>query len=211
MSLFEQARYCELAGIAGDFVECGVWKGGAIGLMALANLRHGKTRRKIRLFDSFKGICEPDEFVDGVRAVSEAREFAKHGEAKGRLVPLEGFYDSFGGVGTLEDCRALLEEKLGYPADYVYYHKGWFQDVLPLVNQEIGPIAILRIDGDWYSSTKTCLDYLLNKVVSGGFVIVDDYGAYDGCRKAVDECLARDTNRPFLHRVTGEIRYWVIQ
>jgi O-methyltransferase len=210
VSLYEQVIYCEAAGISGDFVECGVWKGGATGLMALANLQYGKNRRTIRLFDSFEGICEPDEKVDGERALREAKEFACNGSSKGRLVPLVGFYDAMGGIGTKENCRFILEQELGYPAEFICYHTGWFQDVMPTAQQSVNQIAILRIDGDWYSSTKTCLDYMLPKVVRGGFIIVDDYGAYDGCRKAVDECLNTYPSRPFLHRVSDEIRYWIV-
>src|SRR5688572_12987999 len=60
VSLYHQARFCEAHGIPGAFVECGVWKGGAVGLLALVNLRHGAARREIHLFDSFQEICEPD-------------------------------------------------------------------------------------------------------------------------------------------------------
>ena len=209
VSLYEQAVYCESAGIAGDFVECGVWKGGSVGLMALANLQHGNSRRTLRLFDSFEGICEPDAAVDGERALREVKEYASGGGSDGRLVPLDGFYDSMGGVGTQADCKKLLEGDLAYPAEHIRYHAGWFQDLMPEVAPQIGQIAILRIDGDWYSSTKTCLDHLLGKVVRGGFVIIDDYGTYDGCRKAVNESLGGYPVRPFLHRVSDEIRYWI--
>ena len=73
----------------------------------------------------------------------------------------------------------------------------------------MGPIAILRLDGDWYESTKVCLEHLFDLVVDGGFVIVDDYGAYEGCRTAVDEYLAGRARRPYLSRVNGDIRYLV--
>jgi O-methyltransferase len=209
VTLYEQAAYCESFGIPGDFVECGVWKGGSVGLMALANLKYGKSRRTIRLFDSFEGICEPDAAVDGERALREVKEYAIGGGSGGRLVSLDGFYDSMGGVGTQADCKNLLEGDLAYPANLIHYHAGWFQDVMPAVASQIAQIAILRIDSDWYSSTKTCLDRLLGKVVRGGFVIIDDYGTYDGCRKAVNECLDAYPVRPFLHRVSDEIRYWI--
>ena len=78
---------------------------------------------------------------------------------------------------------------------------------IPVV--ETGPIAILRLDGDWYASTKICLDHLYERVVPGGFVIVDDYGTYEGCQKAVDELLAGLPQRPFLNVVTADVRYWI--
>jgi hypothetical protein len=204
LSLYEQAVFCETAGLPGAFVECGTWKGGAVGLMALANLAHGKTPRHIHLFDSFEGIPEPDEAVDGTKAVMEARRAG--GGTKGRLVSVAGFYQD---AGALETNRELLEETIGYDPAWLHYHEGWFQDTLPRAAGEVAEIAVLRLDGDWYASTKVCLDYLYHQVVSGGFVIIDDYGCYEGCRRAVDEFLQAEGIRPFLHRIDSEGRYWI--
>ena len=203
-SLYEQAVYCEQASVRGSFVECGTWKGGAIGLMALANLAHGASRRDLHLFDSFEGIPEPDETMDGARAVHEAR--AAGSGAQGSLVALRDLYDS---AGTLEVNRALLEETIGYDPGHLHYHQGWFQETLPREAATAGEIAILRLDGDWYASTKVCLDYLFDRVVDGGFVIIDDYGRYDGCRKAVDDFLRREGIVTYLHRIDNEGRYLI--
>ncbi len=203
-SLYEQAVYCERAPIGGSFVECGTWEGGAIGLMALANLAHGRSRRDLHLFDSFEGIPEPDETMDGARAVHEAR--AAGGGAQGRLVALRDLYDS---AGTLEANRALLEETIGYDPSHLHYHQGWFQETLPRKAATAGEIAILRLDGDWYASTKVCLDHLFDRVVAGGFVIIDDYGRYDGCRTAVDDFLHREEIVTYLHRIDNEGRYLI--
>lgn len=210
VSLVQQVRQCEAAGTSGAFVECGVWKGGCAGLMALANLRYGATRRDLHLFDAFTEICEPDETVDGERAVREARSWTR-GEAgtTGRLAPLQGFYDAFGGPGTLEENVALLEQAIGYDARRIHYHEGWFQDTLPRDAAAVGPIAILRLDGDWYASTKVCLEHLYEQVVPSGVVIVDDYGTYDGCRKAVDEFIRGRGLQVRLEQVDAECRYWV--
>lgn len=209
-SLFRQAVYCEENGITGAFVECGVWKGGAVALMAMANLTYGKTRRDIHLFDAFDNICEPDQAVDGERAVAETQKWAKKGNANGRLVPLDGFYDQFGGAGTLEGNRELLENNVGYEAVRLHFHKGWFQDTLPADAKDIDKIAILRIDGDWYASTKVCLDFLFEKVVRGGFIIIDDYGAYEGCRKAVDEFFAARNLHLFMNQIDNEAIYFIV-
>jgi len=208
-SLYDQAVYCETAGIAGSFVECGTWKGGAAGLMALANLAYGKTPRHLHLFDSFEGIPEPDEAIDGAKAVNQAR--AVGAGTRGRLVPLTNFYES---PGALQTNRDLLENIIGYDPAYLHYHQGWFQDTLPRVAGEFGEIAILRLDADWYASTKVCLDSLWRWVVSGGFIIIDDYGCYEGCKKAVDEFLKREgissyLQRPYLHRIDSEGRYLI--
>jgi len=209
-SLYDQAVFCEEHQITGDFVECGVWKGGAVGLMALVNLKHGSLRRHIHLFDSFEEICEPDEEIDGSRAISEVKMWTKDGGTEGRLVPLKGIYDHRGGPGTVQENEHLLKHTIGYDPEYIHFHKGWFQHTLHDQHQDIDKIAILRIDADWYASTKICLEYLLDKVVSGGFVIIDDYGAYDGCRMAVDEFLKSYGKPLFLNYVNHDIRYIIV-
>ena len=204
LSLHDQVIFCEKNGVEGAFVECGVWKGGAVGLMALA--ANEPKERSLHLFDAFTDICEPDPAVDGRKALEEASRIAV---PEGRLKPMEGIYDSLGGHGTLEECRALIEGTIGYPPDRLHYHVGWFQDTMPVDAPAIGPIAILRIDGDWYASTKVCLDNLVDRVVPGGFVIIDDYGTYEGCKKAVDEFLEQSPDQPFLHRVDNACHYFV--
>lgn len=201
MTLYHQAVFCERNGVPGSFVECGTWKGGAVGLMALANLQHANKRRHLHLFDSFEGVPEPDAAVDGEAALAVAREVG--GGTDGQLVglPLS--------VGTLEANKELLERTIGYDADYLHYHKGWFQNTLPERAHEVGEIAILRLDGDWYASTKICLDYLFDRVVTGGFVIIDDYGSYDGCRKAVDEFIQARGLKSFLNHVDFTGRYLI--
>lgn len=95
ITLHQQVRYCDSLGIPGAFVECGVWKGGSVGLMALTNLRHASSRRDLHLFDAFTEICEPDERVDGARAVQEVRAWTKDkGGTRGRLKALTGIYDA---------------------------------------------------------------------------------------------------------------------
>jgi len=90
-SLFQQARFCERHSIPGAYVECGVWKGGAVALMALANLKYGRARRHIHLFDAFREICEPDATVDGAKAIREVQQWSRNGGVEGRLRPLKGF------------------------------------------------------------------------------------------------------------------------
>ena len=208
--LYEQAVFFEKNNIEGDFVECGVWKGGSVGLMALANLKHSHTRRHIHLFDIFDNICEPDPEIDGEHAINKIKELVGKNdlEVKGRLIPLEGVYDSLGGKGTLDENRHLLEGLIGYDRNNIHYHKGWFQDTLPKDAIEIEKIAILRLDGDFYASTKVCLEYLYDKVVHNGLIIIDDCGTYDGCKKAVDEFRTKKNIHSFLHYSNPDCRYW---
>lgn len=209
MSLWDQVRHCETRGLPGAFVECGVWKGGVGGFMALGNMAHAETRRPIHLFDAFDDICEPDPELDGQRALDEVAAWAGKdaGELTGALKPLTGIYDHMGGPGEAGAVHRFVAQELGYGDDNVHIHKGWFQDTLP--GSDTGDIAILRLDGDWYASTKTCLENLYDRVVPGGFVVIDDYGTYDGCRRAVDEFLAERGETIYMNFISEDGRYWV--
>ena len=211
-TLFEQAAYCEHKRIPGAYVECGVWKGGAVGVMAKANLDFGRERRELHLFDAFDNICWPVAELDGAKAIEDMAKYAGKtdvNEMHGQLEPIEGAYDFIGGHGTIDACKELLEQKLKYPPEKISYHKGWFQDTVPVDAEKIAEIAILRLDGDYYHSIKVCLDYLYDKVVKGGLVVIDDYGYYDGCTKAVDEFLDLRNIKTFLSYSSPGCRYFV--
>ncbi len=209
--LYEMVAHCEANGIPGDFVECGVWKGGAVGAMALANMEHSLQRRTLHLFDAFDDICEPDPEFDGHDVLEETASVVGRTDFSGRLVPMVGAYDRLGGHGSIELCEELIVNRIGYPRGSVEFHKGWFQDTVPAVARSgfLSTIAILRLDGDYFSSTKVCLENLFDLVSPGGFVVIDDYGAYEGCRRAVHEFLADRGLAPFLHYTDSVCRYWV--
>lgn len=211
VTLYQQIVICEDKKIKGSFVECGVWRGGAVGLMALANLRHNKIRRHLHLFDSFDDICAPNEEKDGALALQEVKTVMKGKDTlpQSTRQPLKGFYDSFGGYGKLEDVQNLLEKLIGYDSSYIHYHRGWFQDTLPKDSQKIGEIAVLRLDGDWYDSIKVCLENLYPYVIKGGTIIIDDYGYYEGCTKAVDEYRASNQIIERLHYIDSGCQYWI--
>ncbi len=208
LTLYEQVRYLEINNIYGDFVECGVWKGGAVALMALTNLKYGINRRKLHLFDAFEEICAPNEDVDGQKAIEEVKNaLGDNALIKGELKPLIGIYNRFGGPGNISECKDLINNKIQYPEEFTEFHKGWFQETLPVKSKEIDKIAILRLDGDWYESTKVCIENLYDKVVKGGFIIFDDYGLYTGCKKAVDEFFKARNENYYLHYSTWACRY----
>lgn len=173
-------------GIPGDFVECGVWRGGSSFLMADLLRQAGTRDRRVWLFDSFEGLPSP-EAIDGPAATAYASNT-----------------DS---PGYLDNCRVSVEEvqksavELGL-GSYTEFVKGWFDQTLPANRDRIGPIAILRIDADWYSSVRGCLDNLYDQVVDGGFIILDDYYAFDGCAVAVHEFLGE---RGLAHRIEGVV------
>ena len=209
ISLYEQVIYCEKNDIEGDFVECGTWKGGSVGLMAIANLKHGKKRRDLHLFDSFTDICEPDEKLDGKQDVLEVKQLLNYeGRFTGELKPLTGIYDIWGGHGTLIECKMLLESTINYPEAYLHYHVGWFQNTLPVVSDRITSIAILRLDGDWYKSTEICLEYLYSKVVLKGLIIIDDFG-YEGCKNATLDFMKKNNISPLIHHIDGSCIFWI--
>jgi len=199
VTLWQQVRYLDQARIPGCLVECGTWRGGAVGMMALAHLSSGQPWRTIHLFDSFEGLPEPDHTADGSASIEYAG-----GRAEGQL-------ESIGQcVGPLEDNQDLLGEIIGYPRDLTHYHVGWFQDTVPAAASYIDSIALLRLDGDWYESTKICLEVLFSKVSSGGIVVVDDYGKWPGCRRAVDEFMNGLPRPLFLNHIDAPGRYVVI-
>ena len=160
--------------IPGDFVECGVAQGGCSALMAMV-AKTDPSRRRMWLFDSFQGIPDPTaEDFDEEKAVT--------GEHIRPLV--RGSC-----LGTKSKVESVLFSKFGLSRDSVCLVEGWFQDTLPVYRDRIGPIAVLRLDGDWYESTLCCLHNLYDHVSPGGYIIVDDYGSCFGCKKAVHEFL----------------------
>lgn len=172
--------------VIGDIVECGVWMGGSVALMAQTLLKYHDPR-VLRLFDSFDDICEPSA-VDGSFLTAQVGGIE---HAQGRLRPVPGFYRKVGraGPGNSKAVFNLLTNIVGYPKERVKIYKGWFQETLPKYNTRIDKIALLFLDCDLYESTKVCLEYLYKKVVHNGFILVDDYHAYPGCKKAVDDYL----------------------
>lgn len=136
LTLVSQVKYCEERNIPGDYMECGVWKGGAVGLMALGNKKYGSRRRHLHLFDVFDDICAPDSIIDGERAVSTVFKYTQISSVESlcrvpKDTPLSGFYKSFGGNGTIGACRELIVSKIGYNPRFVHFHKGWFKDTMP--------------------------------------------------------------------------------
>jgi O-methyltransferase len=168
--------------IQGDFVECGVWRGGASFLMADMLRKSQLNDRKVWMFDSFAGLPAPSE-ADGALA----SQFLEKKDS------VETHYNN---TASLEEVTASANA-LGL-TNYVHLVKGWFEDTLPVHHETIGPIALLRIDGDWYESVRCCLDTLYDQVSDKGFVILDDYYHWPGCALAVHDFLSE---RRLSHRI----------
>lgn len=174
-NVYDLSTFVEEKKMPGAFVECGVWKGGCSAVMAETAKKAG-AGRLTWLFDSFEGLPEPTA-IDG----AEAKKMAED-HVTGELKPIGQL------VGTLGNVQEIFT-KLKIDSQKVRIVKGWFQNTLPQNKVNIGPISLLRLDGDWYESTKTCLENLFDQVVPGGFIIIDDYGHWEGCQKAVDAFL----------------------
>lgn len=172
--LYDIAEEVSKQKLPGSFVETGVWRGGCAGILAFIAKKHGY-RNDLYFFDSFEGLPEPTE-KDGTDAI----EFAK-GKKSGSLKSISKV------LAEEEYLKRLLFNVLGIDKKYVHTVKGWFQKTLPRAAKNMNKIAILRLDGDWYESTKVVLDYLYDLVIPGGYIIIDDYYYWDGCKKAVQD------------------------
>lgn len=182
-------RYLVGNGIAGDVVECGVWRGGSSMAAALTLLDLGERRRHLHLYDTFEGMSAPtdeDVAIDGAAAKAQFRDR--------RL-----------GEDSSDWCLAPLDEvrqnlaSTGYPPELVHFVKGKVEDTMP-ARMPAGAIALLRLDTDWYESTRHELVHLYPRLVRGGVLIVDDYGHWAGARKAVDEYFAAHPPALLLNR-----------
>ena len=186
-SLIDSVKYIERCRIPGDIVECGVFRGGSIMAVALTLLRLKSTDRHLFLFDTFEGMPDPgSEDVDS-RGIS----------AKAQLEAVRCY------AGLEQVQRAVLGT--GYPEDKVHFVKGMVEDTIPERSPQ--QIALLRLDTDWYQSTKHELIHLYPRLVNHGVLIVDDYGYWQGARKAVDEFIAEMSDPILLNRIddTGRV------
>ncbi len=174
-SNLELAQRIVSSDVSGAVVECGVWKGGMSA--ALAELLG--SRRTYHLLDSFEGLPPVTE-ADG--------PWAKQWQERKDL----WYFDNC----KAEQMYAREAMRLS-GVEHFQIHQGWFKDSLPVLPDF--PIALLRLDGDWYDSTYTCLEHLYPRVISGGLVILDDYYAWEGCIRACYDYFSA-------HKVTDRIR-----
>lgn len=200
ISLVRAVQYLERYHIRGAFVECGVWRGGSMMVAARTLLRNGSADRDLFLFDTFSGMPAPAETdVDLYgRAGSAVLEEAR------RLEPEEQAEHHTLAQCPLEVVRANLLST-GYPDNKLHFVEGRVEDTIPERAPE--QIALLRLDTDWYESTRHELTHLFPRLSRHGILVVDDYGYWRGARRAVDEYFERTGEIVFLNRVdfTGRI------
>lgn len=172
-------------------------------MMAAMNLHYGASRRDIHAFDSFQGLPEP---IPGKDYVDETQSWfgmpLSTSNFQGRLV-------ATGALATgQEGVKSVVLDIVGYDPNRLFIHPGWFQDTVPQAACEIGPISVLRLDGDLYDSTKVCLEQLYPLVVPGGFIYVDDWNG-TGCRVACEEFFQKQGLHPYLHVVDISAMFWI--
>jgi predicted O-methyltransferase YrrM len=182
--------------VPGCFVECGVWKGGSSAIMALA-IRNARQERHLHLFDSFEGLPEPTE-KDGKSA-----GIYSNGRIQGKLATLNQCQ------AGLDEVRHLILDEIKVRKDLAHFHVGWFQNTISADAGQLGPIALLRLDGDWYDSTKICLEHLYPLLSPGGIIIMDDYWAWEGCRKATDEYRDKFNINSLIQPIDGIAVFWI--
>ena len=194
VALVDAVRYCVRRGLAGDFAECGVWRGGSVLAMILTLQELGQSHRDIHLFDTFEGMTAPGE-----RDVSVSEEAAadvwRRAAARGER-PWPDLFDP-----QLVGLEAVRENLLAtrYPPERLHFVCGPVEESLPRHAPE--RLALLRLDTDWYESTRHELRHLYPRLAQAGVLIVDDYGHWEGCRHAVDEYFAVAAEPPLLNRI----------
>lgn len=194
-SLIEAVKYIEKNNIEGSIVECGVWKGGS--MMAVANtLQHlNSSNRELFLYDTYEGMSAPTENDKTFNGEAAAQLLDKDADKENNLV---------WAYSSLDTVKTGMQST-GYPEAKIHYIKGKVEDTIP--ENIPAKIALLRLDTDWYESTKHELLHLFPLLAESGVLILDDYGHWAGAKKAVDEYIAEKNISILLNRIdaTGRI------
>lgn len=186
-ALILSVRHVVKHDIPGAVVECGVWRGGSMQAAARTLMEAGDTSRGLYLFDTLEGMSAPtdkDRRHDGASAADLLQRYPKD----------SGVW----AVATLDDVQSGMG-RIGYPEERVHYVQGMVEDTIPERAPE--QISILRLDTDWYESTKHELNHLYPRLSSGGVLLLDDYGWWEGAKTAVDEWLEETGERLLLLRM----------
>ncbi len=180
-------------GIPGDLIEAGVWRGGAAIFMRGALKAYGVTDRLVWAADSFEGLPAPD-----------ADRFPLEAQVQSGPVIQKAYRNLAAGLEEVKRNFAAY----GLLDDRVRFLKGWFKDTLP--SAPIASLSLMRLDGDFYESTRDGLVSLYDRLSIGGYVILDDYGedTWTYCRKAVDEFRSDRHIEDPLIQVDSKCSYW---
>jgi len=186
-ALVTAVRYVVDAGIEGDLVECGVWRGGSMHAVARTLMAKGVTDRDLHLFDTFSGMTEPTE-----------RDVSLHvGKSASELLETSDRTSHTWAVASREDVEEGLAT-LDYPQERFHLVEGPVEETIPGGAPQ--RIALLRLDTDWYESTRHELEHLYDRLAPGGVLIIDDYGSWQGSKEATDEFIAGLDRKPLMVR-----------
>lgn len=192
----DAVRYLVRSRIEGDMVECGVWRGGSMMAVARTLIDEGAPDRRLFLYDTYAGMTEPTAVDRGPREQAASMLMRRFGrDARG---------NSLWCNASIQDVEANIA-RTGYPMELCTFVEGRVEETVP--NAPPGRIALLRLDTDWYESTRCELENLFPLLVPGSVLILDDYGHWEGARRAVDEFLARHEIPLLLNRIdyTGRV------
>jgi O-methyltransferase len=189
VALCDAVQYVVRNQIPGDIVECGVWKGGSMMAVARTLMQAGDQGRHLYLFDTYEGMIPPSD-----------KDISAAGETASDLLRKEDKEDSESVwcVATLDEVRSVVGG-IGYESTKVHYVKGRIEDTLPNMAPE--RISLLRLDTDWYESTRHEMRQLFPRLSKGGVLIIDDYGHWLGARQAIDEYIKENELQILLHRI----------
>lgn len=196
VTLSRSIEYIVNNSLEGDIVECGVWRGGSMMLIAKKLLELNSTEKKLFLFDTFEGMTEPSDIDIAWDSSSANDQFIANKNNN------NGKSDwCFSNLDEVKNNMAIS----GYPQERIFFIPGPVEKTIPC--EKVKKISLLRLDTDWYDSTKHELEHLYDKLVVGGILIIDDYGHWQGAKKAVDEFIKERKLRLFLSRIdyTGRL------
>jgi hypothetical protein len=183
--MVEALRYIVRVGVPGAIVECGVWRGGSMQAAALTLLEYHDTERELHLFDTFEGMPPPSDVDVRLKDGQTAEEIMRTSDKDSAIWAIAG----------LDDVKQGMAET-GYPPEKVVYHQGRVEETIP--DEAPDQIALLRLDTDWYESTRHELDHLYDRLSPGGILIVDDYRYWEGSYRATHEWLDETREPVFL-------------
>ena len=190
-SLIQSVRYVTNYKIPGDIVECGVWKGGSMMAIAKTLLEQNNQEKQLYLFDTFEGMSKPEKIDVSINKIPAIDYFNK---LKTEI------YSSDWCLSPIDEVKSNLFST-NYDKSKIHFIKGNVETTLPM--NEPKSISILRLDTDWYQSTKHELIHLFPKLSKGGVLIIDDYRHWKGVKKAVDEHIKENKIQILLNRIDG--------
>jgi len=177
--------------IKGDFVECGVWKGGSCMLMAKTLVNQEEKERKIWMYDTFDGMTEPTDDDCEIETNVSGSDLLKN-------TPKNTDKFNMWAYAPLEMVKKNMKKTM-FPEERIHFIEGKVENTLSKIKPQ--NIALLRLDTDWYESTKYELEQLYPLLSIGGVLIVDDYGHFSGAKKAVDEYFSKTNVTPLMNRI----------